>query len=847
MLSTLLLSFAPALQEPTPQLHPVQHLMEVDVTPRNVRTLTRLDLDVAKMDLVASRAEVIVTDEEIPLLAASGLSYRLLHRDLAKYYAERLETSATQMPAGSTYGAWLSPSFGNGSMGGYYTRVEIGSVLDQMRATYPNLISAKQSLGTSIEGRPIWWVRISDNPDVDENEPEARFDSMHHSREPQGMQCNLWFMLFLLEEYGNDPLATYLVDHRELYFIPCVNPDGYEHNQSIAPGGGGLWRKNRRNNGGGSMGVDLNRNYPYEWGHDNSGSSTNPDSETYRGTSAESEPEVAAMVSFISGRDFNTALSIHTYSNLWLAPWGFEETYPANWSAYDEVGSLATEVNGYPNAPGSIILYAANGVTFDYDHGVHGTLAWTPEIGSSSDGFWPPQSRIVPLAEDNLLAFQRTALAAGPWIRPDSLTVIDTGDGDGQFEAGESVEILANLRNSGTENASVVDVTLTSSSPAVAITQANANGGPLASFTSGSNSQPLTMTILPGIPAGTVIPFQVEVQVGAWTQILPGEIFVGTLVEVASYDFEAGGNQGWSVGSPNDASTGEWTRNDPIGTAAQPEEDHTETGTTCWFTGQGSQGGSLGEADVDGGSTTLVSPVWDLSGGSHQRLSYARWYSNSAGADPNNDVLVVEVSEDGGANWLSAETIGPAGAGTSGNWFEVTLDLTTILTQFDQVRMRVIASDLSSGSIIEAALDDVVLSYIEPSSCATPVNYCTAIPNSSGNSASIGFLGSIDVNDANLTLTVSDAAAGQFGLFFYGPNQTQVPLGDGNRCVTGSLVRLPITSTDAFGGASTIVDLAGEGIQNGDTYNFQFWFRDPPGGPAGNNLSDGLNVTFCAD
>ena len=101
---------------------------------------------------------------------------------------------------------------------------------------------------------------------------EVRLDSLHHSREPQGMQSSLWFLLYMLEEYGNDPLATYLVNEREIYFVPCVNPDGYEYNRQIAPGGGGLWRKNRRDNGN-STGVDLNRNYPFQWGFDNSGSS----------------------------------------------------------------------------------------------------------------------------------------------------------------------------------------------------------------------------------------------------------------------------------------------------------------------------------------------------------------------------------------------------------------------------------------------------------------------------------------------------------------------------------------------------------------------------------------------
>ena len=131
---------------------------------------------------------------------------------------------------------------------------------------------------------------ISDNPETDEGEPEMRIDAMHHAREPQGMQTTLWFMLFLLENYGSDPLATYLVNEREMYFVPCVNPDGYEYNRINNPNGGGMWRKNRRDNGDGTFGVDLNRNYKAGWTAPCAGS-TNSGSDTYKGPSAGSEPE----------------------------------------------------------------------------------------------------------------------------------------------------------------------------------------------------------------------------------------------------------------------------------------------------------------------------------------------------------------------------------------------------------------------------------------------------------------------------------------------------------------------------------------------------------------------------
>jgi carboxypeptidase T len=848
MFSTILLaaSLVPVQDVPEGHVHPVQHLVHVEVTPRSVRRLLALDLDVAKLDLVSSLAEVIVTPDELELLAASGLTHRIEIRDLARYYAARLAAGAGQGPAAGSYGAWLNPPFAGGGMGGYYTFAQIESVLDQMRATYPSLISAKQSLGNSIQGRPQWMVRISDNPDTDEAEPEVRFDALHHAREPEGMQASLWFMLYLLEEYGSDPVATYLVDNRELYFVPCVNPDGYEYNRQIAPGGGGLWRKNRRNNGGGSFGVDLNRNYTYNWGFDNSGSSGNPDSEVYRGTGPASEPEVASMVSFLAGRQFNTALSVHTYGNYWLAPWGYDTLYPANWSAYDEVGTQATSVNGYAHGPASILLYKANGVTIDTDHGQYGTLSWTPEIGNSGDGFWPAQSRIVPLAEDNLWAYTSTALAGGAWVRGVQLDLVDAGDGDGSFEGGEAVEITALLRNSGTLQSGLVGLVLSTSSPYLTVSQAGANVGPIAAFSDGTNAQALVLNVAPGTPGGTIADFTVDLTYDGWSQTLAGELFIGTEVVLASYDFEAGGAQGWAVGAPNDASTGEWTRVDPNGTAAQPEDDHTSSpGVRCWITGQGSPGGSLGSNDVDGGSTTLVSPTWDLAGTIAPRISYWRWYSNDQGSAPNADVLQIDLSNDGGASWVTAETVGPAGAGSNGGWYEAQLDVASILAPTNQVRMRVVASDLGSGSIVEAGLDDVIVSYLDGDSCSTPSNFCVAAPNSAGPGAIMGWSGSTDATDANFNLSVSGAPPTQFGLFFYGPSQQQVPVGDGFLCLGGSLVRLPVVTVDALGGAFQPVDLAGQGLFNGQTWNFQFWYRDPAGGPAGNNLSDGLEVEFC--
>jgi hypothetical protein len=834
---------------PAGHVHEVVHLVSITGKTLELLRLARLDLDTVTSKLAEGEVVVLARDGDVEAIRDLGLTATIQIEDLAAHYARRLREggvasrgqSAGSQAAGGPYGQWLSPQFGQGGMGGYYTYDQIVAVMDQMTANYPALVAPKVSIGTSIQGRDLWMLKVSDNPGVDEAEPEMRIDALHHAREPQGMQTTLYFLSYLLEEYGTDPLATYLLNEREIYVVPCVNPDGYEYNRSQSPGGGGLWRKNRRSNGG-SVGVDLNRNYPFQWG--GGGSSGDPNSETYRGSSAGSEPEIAAMTQFISSREFSTALSVHTYSDLWLSTWGYVAQYPPDWTEMQEIGDLAAADNGYTHGPAAIVLYQADGVTNDYDYGVHDTYSWTPEIGSSADGFWPAQNRIVPLAEDNRTAFTRTALAAGSWLRPLSLIATDEGDMDGTFEPGEDVVIDAFVRNSGRADSGSATVTMTVPSAFATVTDGNSILF-ASSFDTAQNTAPLRFVISPSAPLGSIIPIVVIVTEGGRSFEMTAEITLGVRT-VAAYDFEAGGNQGWSVGAPNNASTGEWTRVDPNGTAAQPENDFSvDPGTQCWVTGQGSVGGSSGANDVDGGSTTLVSPAFDLSNSQAASVRYARWYSNSTGSAPGADIFQVDLSDDGGITWVSAEVVGPTGAGTSGGWEEMELNVAQYVGLTDSVRVRFIASDLGSGSIVEAAIDDVEVLSVDQVNCTQPVNYCPLTANQWTAGAVMGATGSTDVAQNSLTLTVADANPSGFGLFFYGQGRGMNPVGNGNICIAGGFLRLPAVATDASGFGSYALDFTAlpVTIQNGQTWSFQYWLRDVGG--AGYNFSDALEIEFC--
>lgn len=188
-------------------------------------------------------------------------------------------------------------------------------------------------------------------------------------------------------------------------------------------------------------------------------------------------------------------------------------------------------------------------------------------------------------------------------------------------------------------------------------------------------------------------------------------IVADEVIESFADDFES--DNGWTVGDPLDTAVrGIWTRVDPNGTAAQPEDDNTaDPGTMCFVTGQGQPDGSLGAQDVDGGTTTLISPTFDGSG-TNAVISYYRWYSNNAGAGPNQDLLLVDISNDNGDTWVNLETVGPASPETSGGWFFTQAMIEDVIPPTSTMRVRFVAEDADPGSIVEAAVDDFAVSSL---------------------------------------------------------------------------------------------------------------------------------------
>lgn len=349
---------------------------------------------------------------------AQYLQLRSLHLDQVweeKNYIEILtdSTELSQLQALgyrtetviADFGAFSRARLATNDMGGYKTLSEINDYIDLLIIFYPELVSDKVSIGQTIEGRPTWAVKISDNPNVDEDEIEILYTAAIHAREVITPEVLFYYMDYLLGNYGVDPQVTYLVDNREMWFVPVVNPDGYFHNEVIAPSGGGLWRKNRRNNGDGSFGIDLNRNFGYAWGYDNIGSSPDGSQNTYRGTEPFSEPETQNIRDFIIAHDFVITVYYHSYSNLVLWPWGFVRSVTSDNDIFEQMGDSIAAFNGYTPGP-SWTLYLVNGDSDDWGYGEltakNKNFAITLEVGSYSDNFWPPLNRVAALISENL-------------------------------------------------------------------------------------------------------------------------------------------------------------------------------------------------------------------------------------------------------------------------------------------------------------------------------------------------------------------------------------------------------------------------------------------------------------
>ncbi|MEO6902417.1 MAG: M14 family zinc carboxypeptidase [Bacteroidia bacterium] len=345
------------------------------------------------------------SEKEVQTIIKSGFKYEILIDDVGNYYATQNDLPENQIEYAGTLPCKPGPNkipshFHLGNYAGFFGYDQMLEILDSMQLLYPNLISKRAPIDstTTYGKRSLYWLRISNKPNESQPaKPQVFYNALHHAREPGSISQIIYFMWYLLDNYATDKEVQGMVDNLELYFVPCVNPDGYTANIKAKPSGGGMQRVNNR-------GVDINRNYDYKWGYDNSGSSGSA-GDTYRGPSAGSEAETKMMKKFCINHNFKLAMSCHTYGGLLIFPWGYKTNFftPDN-KIFLGYAKFIAQVSKYKiGTPNQTVNYITNGSSDDWFYGEqklkNKIFEFTPEAGSS---FYPAKNQIIPFCKEVL-------------------------------------------------------------------------------------------------------------------------------------------------------------------------------------------------------------------------------------------------------------------------------------------------------------------------------------------------------------------------------------------------------------------------------------------------------------
>ncbi|MFC4633328.1 M14 family zinc carboxypeptidase [Dokdonia ponticola] len=600
-----------------------------------------------------------VTPYEQQIIQSLSLTPMTLVEDLSTFYAERaqadianataqLSVMKSRTPeviqqrssvasesisnigqyAGENEIDWMVPqNFNLGSYAGSLTLDEALAELDAMRSLYPNLITARAAAAveTTLEGRTVYYVKISDNPDIDEDEPETLYNSLIHAREISSLMNQLYYMWYLLENYDTDPGIKNLVDNHELYFIPILNPDGYQFNIDNNPNGGGLQRKNRRVTsgcGGDNDGVDLNRNSGYFW--NNGGASSNPCAQDFRGTGPFSEPESRIVRDFVLSRDFKVALDHHAFSNILYhsysglgGPTGREDEfsqYGHDMSFYNRYAYGAVTQTGPPVASGSHLDWLLGGTTPDAT-GSTGSgksiIGFSPENGSSAEGgFYPSPSNILPIAQRAMRVNLLAGYYSGKYAKYKDLTPSNLDTIAGQLRIG--VEYLGQTLSPITLTVTPVSSNILSIGASQTVNLAKLE----------QTTLDFSYTLDPGIQVNDVIQYEVTLANEDYTlyqaviekRFSPAVIFVDDPDTTGLSNWQ---NNGWEV--TTDAFSG----------------------ATAITNAVGSYGNNVIE------TLTLATPI-DLSLSQESVIQYyAKW-----DIERDFDFAQLEGSIDGGSSWI---------------------------------------------------------------------------------------------------------------------------------------------------------------------------------------------------
>ncbi|CAL4085605.1 unnamed protein product [Meganyctiphanes norvegica] len=341
--------------------------------------------------------DIMVSAWSVPVLKKTlndiGMGFITMIRDLAQHSAQaKASNKAARAKFFATKDANVKHDMDWTS---YHTLDEINGYLDYLATTYPDLCSI-ENIGTSYEGRTMNMLKISTGGS---GKPGLFIDGGIHAREWIA-PATVTYAINQLVESGS---YQDILDAVDFYIIPSINPDGYvyswEHDR--------YWRKTRSNYGTLCYGCDPNRNWSFHW--DEIGASDNPCSEIYAGPSPFSEIEMVNVRDAMSAQsNLISYLTFHSYSQLWMYPWGFTTDLPEDWQDLDNLASDAvdalTAVHGthYEIGSSTNTIYAAAGGSDDWAKGEGGVkYAYTIELRDTGNwGFDLPENQIIPTGEE---------------------------------------------------------------------------------------------------------------------------------------------------------------------------------------------------------------------------------------------------------------------------------------------------------------------------------------------------------------------------------------------------------------------------------------------------------------
>lgn len=354
------------------------------------RRLTDSPLQLFSEAVTLGSTDVIVGPHQLPLLRELGLPYTIVSRlrDPGSYNRDIEDGNPPDYKTN------------------YLRYDEIIAQYELWRQEFPAIVQ-RQQIGASREGRPIW-VYTLNYPTAGVVPKNILIQAGIHAREWIAPSVAMYLFDKILHGGLNSAQGFYILAKFKMHFVPDINPDGYEYTWTTDR----FWRKNRRNNGAGSFGVDLNRNYSKGWGGE--GSSGNPNSETYRGPSPFSEPEIVATRDYMAGIGrLGGFIDYHSFGQLILYPWAYTYNQAPDDSLLHSIGAAYQQgiLNAggvhYQNAQTSTGLYLASGSSPDYYYDAYGTMAYTVELRDEGQfGFDLPPSQIMPTILENWAGFK---------------------------------------------------------------------------------------------------------------------------------------------------------------------------------------------------------------------------------------------------------------------------------------------------------------------------------------------------------------------------------------------------------------------------------------------------------